>query len=524
MLRNTFLPSVPRFAMVGLIEYIVIAVLILSLILTRNIHEFAMPGVARDADGYVHMVIAREFRENQHRVPKNISASIFDWTFSYPFLVHFLLSFLPERYYESVDRVFPTVMDLLYVGFLSTLVPLGLLESQDFPLMLALFVATPQFVQYAGGKGLSARKPGILLATVSFLSFVIWNISGGSWILFASIIFAGITHLTSRFGTQAIVFFYLGFALLNPVALLIIIGSFIFAELISLGTYHVVLRSHLNFWFDYATRKQFVFLYNGFKSSDTIKQFLKARNLKEVLGAVYNSILLKALLNNPYAISATVLIIWSFQSSSFSIPVEVIIWFGVGLILCLFTTIYGLRFLGQPGRYLNYAFIPGILITVEGIPTLPIANRILLVILFGAGLAMIGGQALAYKRLSASLEQQQALDEAIEFLNLCDEGMVLVQPRHLGSEVAWKASGISVSDFFGNGFSSQAAKKQAEKVFPNEPYISDDIELLSKMLNPDLLLFSKSMPETIDGLRPGTADTIHENEFYALYRWDDIIK
>jgi hypothetical protein len=507
--------------MVGFIGYVIIIILITILIFTRNIHEFTMPGVARDADGYFHMVIAREFRENGHHVPKNISVGVFDWPFSYPYLVHFLLSFLPEGYYESVDRVFPTVMDLLYVGLLTTLVPLGFLDIQDFPLVLALFVTTPQFVQYAGGKGLSARKPGIILGTLSFLSFVVWSSGGNDWILFASIFFAGLTHLTSKFGTQTIVFFYIGFAIFYPIALLLVIGSFIIATVLSKGRYIKILRTHLRFSYDFAVRKQFVFLYNGFKSIDTFRQFLNARKPTDVLAVVYDSVLLKAFLNNPYAIGVVVVILWSYQTSVLSIPAVLLMWFGLGFVACGLTTLYGLRFLGQPGRYLNYTFIPGTLIIIDGFGALSVDNHLFIISLLMMGIAMLIGQALAYKRLAPSLEELEAFDQAIEYLNSNNADRVLTQPRHLGAEIAWKAPESSVGDSFGEWWSTQLSNKIIRDIFVDDPLITNNITILERHVNPSKVVFYKrSISEDMERcLVPPDSEPRFENKYYSIYCW-----
>jgi hypothetical protein len=501
-------------------EYLTSIALIFVLIITRNLHEIVASEAIRDADGYVHMVIAREFRKNKHRTPKEVSASVFDWTFSYPYLLHLLLSFFPERYYEFIDRLFPTIMDVLYVGLLITLVPLGFLSTGDIPLLIALFVTTPQFIQYSAGKGLSARKPGILLATCSLLLFVMWSTGGSNLILFASIIFAGLTHLTSRFGTQVVIFFYTGFIFLSPVAFFIIISSLIIAILLSGGTYLKVFKSHLLFWYDFATRKQFAFLYDGFKSVDTVRRFVSSRSLSDLFSAIYESVLLKALLNNPYAIGTSILIIWSLQSPMISVPNELVIWFGIGLIVCILTTLYGLRFLGQPGRYLNYTFIPGSLIIIEGLQTAPIMNELFISFIVIIGLSMIAGQALAYRRLGASPEQHQTRTEAIDYLKSNNADRILVQPRHLGSEIAWKTD-ASVTDYFGDGYCSRMAADEAGNIFVEEPYITEEFAVIDKVVDPDLVLFEKkSVQSTRDEcLSPPDVDPLFENEYYSIYSW-----
>jgi hypothetical protein len=484
-------------------------------------HRLVTPDGVRDPDGYVHMVIARDFRENKHKIPDTISNSLFDWKYIYPPILHHIISYIPDRYYELVDELFPTVMDLFYIGLLFILVPLNVVAVDEVIIIFILFITTPQFIQYSAGKGISARKPGILLGTVSLLSFFLWSMSGDIWALFVSSMFAGATHLTSRFGTQALLSVYIGFTFLYPISLLIIISSFVISSVFSKGHYIQIFRAHLRFSYDYAVRKQFVFLHNGFKSIDTFRRLVAAQDLSDILSAIYESVLLKMFMNNPYTIVALVFLFLGQQTSSFSVSPELIIWFGSSLFMSILTTSYGLRFLGQPGRYLNFSFIPTALIIVEAYHLLPVVYRLFLLSAVFVGLAMIGWQVVAYKRLGTSDEKKQQLNHAIEYINNNNICRIISQPRHLGSEIAWKAPDCSISDYFGDS-SSQSGMSQSKDVFEQDPYVTSKVDLLEQF-NPECVIFDKdAINQGFDSgvLLPPDAEPIFENKYYSIYTWN----
>lgn len=498
----------------------VIFFLLIVLIIIRNTHDIFSPISSRDADGYVHMIIAREFRKNNHRVPDTISANMFDWTFSYPFLLHFLLSFFPEKSYEIIDRIFPTLLDLLYVALLLLLLPLGLITPDQFPIILGLFVITPQFIQYAGGKGLSARKPGILLGTLSFLSFYLWLINGRSLFLLGSLLLAALTHLTSRFGTQAVVFIYLGFALTDLTAILMIPGSLLAAILLSAGAYIAVFRSHLLFWHYFATHRQFVDLYNGFKSLDTVRRFLYARSARDLLSALDRSVLLKASLNNPYALLGAAIVGFSLWSPAYTVSYELTVWFSAGFAAYILTSLYGFRFLGQPGRYLNFVFIPGVLLVLDYYYTAPPDIRQAILLVLAIGPITIVGQALKY-RLTSSPGQQESFDKTIEFLSLQAPCDIVVQPRYLGAEIAWKVPDVRVTDYFGGGHCSREAEAVALEIFENEPFVTSDVETLSNLVKPDWVFFNTDSISAVSepGLRPPDGEPVFKSGPYEVYEW-----
>jgi hypothetical protein len=248
--------------------------------------------------------------------------------------------------------------------------------------------------------------------------------------------------------------------------------------------------------------------------------------LKDTLSALYNSVLLKALLNNPYAVAAVVILIWGLWTSSTTILTPLMIWFLTGFSLCVLTTIYGLRFLGEPGRYLNYAFVPGALIvtTVEA-QRLPIAHQLLVGSVLVVGLIVVVGYVISH-RMTSTTDNNQPMNDIVEFLKAHNPRSVVVQPRHMGSEIAWKIPEARVTDFFGDGYSSKQAKRQAESIFSSDPFITKDTQYLTKLLNPDWVVFDRenAADDNEAILRPPDVDAAFKSDNLEVYQWSDIIE
>lgn len=491
--------------------------------LTRSIHEIAKPS-AYSSDGFVHMIIAREIRSNGYRLPDKISVSPFNWSFTYPFFLHYFLSFIPERYYGYIDRVFPLMMDISYISILFLLLPLGLINLYELFLVFILFTSTPQFILRAGGKGLSARKPGVLWATLSILCYYLWLTGGAFWFLLGSLLFGGLTHLTSRFGTQALVFIFLGFSLINVVSLIVIPLTFLVGIIVSRGHYSKVMKFHAIHLYYYATNRQFVRFYSGFKSIDTFLSLVMARSFRDFLESIYRSIFLKSLLNNPFAIAAISIVIWSSLGNSVSIDFALIVWLIIGMVSSFLTSIRGLRFLGPPGRYFTFVFLPGALIVVQGFSSLQVLYSfgVWFVIVFG--LAVIGGWGVFFHLTASPPEYYTAIEEVLEFFKRSESPTIITQPRNLGSKIAWRLPNVKVADYVGSGFTSLKEKEDYEKIFSRDPYITEDTTIISDLVDPDWVLFrSKSVDKRRSPiLRQPNCPPAFENEWFEIYEWSDI--
>jgi uncharacterized protein YggT (Ycf19 family) len=500
--------------------WIVILGSVVAIVLTRSAYRLLNPEW-RNTDAYVHFNIIREIRRNGHRPPEYHSQTLHPGKYTYPPLIHVLLSLLPERYYTTIDRAFSPIVDILFGALLIALIPAGILDVSGAAVALVLFVATPQFVRpdMPHGVGLSARKPGVILFSISVLSFLFWTTSGSTVVLAVALVAGTLLPLASRFSLQAFLVVTLTLGVFyDPLAIAYFVGSVVLAVLVSGGFYWRALVAHIRFAVDYAKKKQYKFLYDGFKSVDTIKRFLRGvrtRSPKDVLETLFDSILLRSLVDNLFIIPTVVAIILGVPAI---VPPGYVVWVFAGLGAYVLTSLYHLRFLGHAGRYLEYVFVPGVVIVAASFGQRGAVFDRLVYLTIIAGIASIVAYVIVQQRWTDETERS-SLKSLVEQLRSLPSGRVLVQPRNRGAEIAWRTDHV-INDFLGTGFDTPETIAKRNRLYPEkEGWLTADTEWLASAFDPDWIVFDRGVSDNA----PENAldEPAHEPEWqsdeYALY-------
>lgn len=503
--------------------WIIILGSVVALILTRSAYRMLNPDWT-NTDAYVHFNIIREIRRNSHKPPVYHSQTLHPGKFTYPPLVHTVLSLLPERYYETIDRVFSPAVDVLFGALLIALVPAGIFDVSSAAVALVLFIATPQFVRpdMPHGVGLSARKPGVILFSIGILSFLFWATSGSTVALAVALIAGTLLPLTSMFSIQAFLVVTLTLGVFyNPLAIAYVVGSVLLAVLVSGGFYWRVLVAHVRFAADYAKEKQYKFLYDGFKSVDTVKRFLRGvrnRSPKDVLETLFDSILLRSLIDNLFIIPTVVAIVLGIPET---VPQGYAVWVFAGLGAYVLTSLYHLRFLGHAGRYLEYVFVPGVVIVATSFGQRGAVFDWLVYLTIIVGIASIVAYVIVQQRWTDETERS-SLKSLVEQLQSLPSGRVLVQPRYMGAEIAWKTDHI-INDFLGTGYDTPETIAKRNRLYPEgEGWVTADTEWLASAFNPDWIVFDRGVSDNAP--EDALAEPAHEPEWqsdeYALYSFE----
>ncbi|MBI2873254.1 MAG: hypothetical protein HYY00_08725 [Chloroflexi bacterium] len=212
-------------------------------------------------DEAVHCSLVTEIRRNRHRVPRQFSyALVHDHGSRYPFLYHWLLSFLPDRSVVTYGSIFSALAETAYVGLHGAVAYLlatraGLAEPGPLvvsgvaaaaaalnPLAQSRSASSPYQVS------VSPRSLAKLLTSITCLALIL-ALPEGTWGVWAGVAIIGVAlvALTSKFGLQAIVLTYLGLALATlswePVTYLVL--GLILALLLSVGAYWDVLAGQI---------------------------------------------------------------------------------------------------------------------------------------------------------------------------------------------------------------------------------------------------------------------------------------
>ena len=229
------------------------------------------------SDAYFHLSMARAIRDNGHRIPDTIPRVILPHRYAYPYLYHWLVSFLSEKNRLRFERISGAAIDTLYV-FVSYLFVNWMLSEAGFSeygetmaLWTAFLVAiAPGLLRVGTGPRAyhgSPRPLGQLLFLIYMCSFVLFSLShNGRWLLL-SFLAAVLIVITSKFTNQVAVFFGLLLCLMgNFVPLVTFVTGFLFAGIITNGRAFRVVRTQVEYSIFYFKHLQKRYLYPGVRN------------------------------------------------------------------------------------------------------------------------------------------------------------------------------------------------------------------------------------------------------------------
>jgi hypothetical protein len=494
-------------------EMIAVFVLIAVGFLLRIAYLFTDTTI-RDSDEFVHLNIIEDIRRCNHRVPDESSQSIVGGRLEYPPLMHLLLSYVPPKYLKTVARLAPGIVD---VGFMAIIAGYGFVSGFHIEVILLsilIFVCLPQYNRFdtPHGRGLSARKLGIVLSTMSLVFLAGYTTTTTLFLLVPSVLFGGLVLLTSRFSTQYFVFTLLVLGTLYPVSWGVIFGSLIAALVLSLGAYRGILRCHLYFMYDYCVNKQYKFLYDGWMSRNTLESLYQARSLGDLFEALHDTIVLRGLVNHITILPAFWVLL---NGGPTGVPELFGWWIVAGFGLFVTTSIYHLRFLGAGDRYLEHTTFPATIIIAVAFFQDGAWLSVIVPVAVIAGLCIIAVYIWAYTAFFGEDGEERAFDELVRYLRSVDPGTVIVQPRFKGAEIAWKTE-HSVNDLLGNVPITTEVIEEWENLYPEkEGHVTENVDWLQKQYDPDWVIFDKRIDTK--GLKPPDEEAVFNNEWYSVY-------
>ncbi len=471
--------------------YILLPILFIVIFLSRVIYHAL---IKFSGDFAFHLLVIREIRARGHRIPERISAYISEGIFGYHCGVHWLLSFVKERYERYVNIFYGPVVESMHALVLFLLIYKGLGSAKgDDPAVFAFFTAFlamfSPILNKADGRGYSinGRSAGALFFNVSFVSLIIYTTRTPEprW-LFVSILSTALLLLTSQFAFQAALFFsVLIFIATGAYKFILILAlGMICAEIISLGAYHRFFRinsiNHKVLLFKYRNRYEVI---NRFNSIGAVLAGLKeifSRPAKSLEG-VYRNSLLNGLIHLP---TVAILVAGPLY------PPNRLLWaWGLaGLITMFFIYIPLLRFLGEPHRYLEYVTFPCAYLFMSHFPEIGLFH----LILFSWFLII---QLLNYYGIWASpYSAKKKLEEkkAIEYLKKMRPGNLLAIPTFMGIKIALYSS-HRVLEFAGIIGSTEECNRDFFFVYPEEiDYPNRNLAGLVERFNIDYIVLDLS--------------------------------
>ena len=404
------------------------------------IPRWISPGT-RESDPMGHYLGIKEFKKNKHKIPKKYKQTICPGKFEYPYLMYYILSYLPKKslrkigdyispFFFSLNSLLIFVFTYYYMNNPTTALLASLIYSTT-PLLL---------MQGEGIFNISQRPVARLFFNISYLCMVIFISSKNYTFFFISILFASLIFITARFALQVLVFtsIIISIMTLKIWFLLLLILSFLVAIAISEARIITLIKAYiLNSYFFYKV---------------LAKDYLGKRNkLKDVLILPIDLIKdpKKAahtfLSNNSYLILLThmptiILFFWLINKNIIIFKSQILflllIWFVSTLILFLLTSLKPLLFLGQAERYVNHALVPFSIILAFMISnSLNKSIVISIIIIFLFELALI---ILYYYIVITTDKYHKDISDGITWLSKQKKQLkVLSIPFNLGAEIAY---------------------------------------------------------------------------------------
>jgi hypothetical protein len=339
------------------------------------------------SDAYFHLTMARTIRENGYRIPPEVPRVLVCRPYTYPYLFHWLLSFVPDRFLMVAERIISPFLDTCYVLLTFVFVyritaSAGLSrDPTEAALWSAAFVALcPAFLTVGPGPrayGATPRTLGQLLFLV-YLGSVTLFMSTQQWLwLVPGALAVACLSITTKFGNQVVVFIASGLALAGyeaPIAMAVC--GYVLAVVATRGKVLRVLHgqiAHSIFYFKYLQKP---FLYPDRQRLLSYLRRLLSHGLRAIRRPVrflrwYFSepYLLHALMVNfPHMLVGVVLLGLAYargdsliSSGVFAFMVTTI---AISFILSWLISLKPLMFLGEAGRYAEHTIMAQVMVFV----------------------------------------------------------------------------------------------------------------------------------------------------------------
>lgn len=216
-------------------------------------------------DEATHLAWITAIREDGHRIKRSVSYTVLtDPPGLYPYLYHWLLSFLPTPVVEARGGLVALLCRSLYVALVGATTALTLdVVGGDIPPGVAAAAASASVaicpILRARSKsspfqfGLSPRAVGRLTASASALCAAAFEVEPRAWLFVLGSFCIAVSSLTSKFAMQAIVATLVGIAALQvswrPVSMLG--GGLVLGMILSRGRYLQILRAQVRHLVEY---------------------------------------------------------------------------------------------------------------------------------------------------------------------------------------------------------------------------------------------------------------------------------
>jgi hypothetical protein len=332
---------------------------------------------ARGMDAFYHLLAARRIRERGFRYPYTLEEFLMPGIYDYPPLFHYLVALFPESWHLGIERWSSAVCDALH-GIVIYLFSIYVLRQAGFPgdpassalWVSFLFLISPSLTYIGSGPRAYQGTPrtlGELFFTLCIGYSTVHFFQGGVGFLLAAGLFGGLILLTSKFGSQVFVFFYVVFLILTrgTTWIAVLLLAFFTAWFFSWGHYKDILLGHLDHceYYRKAISKRFYLVRdkNRWSGLKTMVHEWKKSPFKASRILVMDNTYVLLLIRNPQLAYLLVLLLAGEYRYN-TVSGLLFTWIGAGVLAFLLTSLRPFLFLGEAERYLEYALFPQLLL------------------------------------------------------------------------------------------------------------------------------------------------------------------
>lgn len=313
------------------------------------------------SDGYFHLYIKNHidiFRDDS----KKVSRLMLPHKITYPYLFHYLISFIPKKYDLEIDKysslIFDTLMIIsayftfLYISSSYEIAILGAFVLAVSPVLLRVSNAPRAY-------NVTPRVFGEFLFVVFIEGLVLFKFDANYMWIIMSVVSGIFILLSSKFTNQALLFFSLGF---------LAIGEHLMFEVLFISVIVAVIFFKRDFFdsiYGQVKHSIFYFKYNQKKYLWTTRLSF-ADYLKLIKTKLKDKLFLQWIYQENAWYHQVVFVYWSVivifylyftQESSSDLIDYMIMWLVISSILMLITSFKYFMFLGEAERYMEHTVL-----------------------------------------------------------------------------------------------------------------------------------------------------------------------
>lgn len=476
-------------------------------------------------DNFTFFNLIKNYKDSNHRIPKNLGQYIFGRNV-YPCFLSWFLSFIPMKYnVKVIDRYFNHFID--YIQFCFLFFVAFFFTSNLYVCFFAsvLFIVSPIFLKYKSRTFLlSSRALGNLLVSLFIVfSFLFVEYNYVFYALILVFLFA-LVLLSHRFASQVLFFYSIFLIIIYDFRFIIVLSlGILLALLLSNGFYFQILKGHVGqlYYFKKADNKndmvkgdsEFLKMIKFF--INPIKNKEKIRN-RISLGVIYTPTLFFL----PYIVYYVLIENISLMHHLYYFLLCSIFF----VFLMFFTSFKITRFLGQQDRYLEYSLIP--LAYLSAYILIYDFNMLTLIIYLIIFLISTGIY-LRYYSINLRKGKDEKIDlynkskkELIDFLNKIPVSRLVSIPMNLSHEIIFLSKHKLL---FNAGALDKNTVKDFMDISPYFPY--PDVQVARDKYKIEYLVVEKNQLENMKNI-PETKGVfesiakfkrIFNNKYFSIY-------